>query len=352
MEVREVDMSKATLVDVTKSEYEQLVLSLLEQVGVSKEHAKITAYSLADADRSGVYTHGIFRLPHYIKQIKKGHIHVAPHFSWDVEGPLIHKLDADHALGSVAGHYAMRKAIQLAEEKGTGLVSVRRSNHFGTAAFYAELASARGLLAFVASTSSKAIAPTGSVTPLLGNNPWSVSFPTFAGPPITLDMANSVVARGKMRIAAAQGEKIPFGWALDSEGNPTENPLEALKGIILPVGDHKGYGIALLLEILAGILTGAAFGENKTDLDDEGKRDVGHLMFAMPIESWLPIREYKKRIGELIQAIKEAERIEGVEEVWLPGEIEARNKQRQGSEVVRLPVTNWNRVCEFAARSV
>ncbi|MCP8615918.1 Ldh family oxidoreductase [Salirhabdus salicampi] len=337
-------MSDVKLLDIPMEKYEDAIVTLLTKCDVPYTDAKIAVKSFADADQTGVYTHGIFRLPHYLNQLKNQDINPKPTFTWLGEGRLIYKMDADHALGSVAAHYAMEKAISLAKEKGTGVVTVRKSNHFGTAAFYSELASKQGMISIVLSTSSKSIAPTGSKTPLLGNNPWSVSLPTFDGPPITLDMANSVVARGKIRVAASKGEKIPYGWALDSNGKPTNDPVEAIKGIVLPVGEHKGYGISLLIEIIAGILAGAAFGENKVDLDEDGKRDVGHLMFAMPIEHWLPIEQYKHHLDELIKSIKNAEKIDGIDEIYLPGEIEALKREEQSNQFVRIPQRTWEMI--------
>jgi LDH2 family malate/lactate/ureidoglycolate dehydrogenase len=339
-------MNELELIDVLESNYDECIIELLTNEGCSLEHARMTAEALKDADLTGVHTHGIFRLRHYVEQIRNGDINIKPNFQWN-SNDIVHKLDADHALGSVAAHIAITKTVQIAKTNGVALMTVNRSNHFGTAAYYSNLASKEGMVGFVASTSSKTIAPTGSKTPLLGNNPWSVSLPTFDGPPITIDMANSVVARGKIRLANLRGEKIPLGWALDSYGNPTEDPQEALKGIVLPMGDHKGYGISLIIEILAGIMAGADFGEDKVNLDEAGKRNVGHVMFAVSIEKWLSLEEYKMKINQLMDSIKSAEKVNESSQIWLPGEIEAAKKQNQRPNMIRLPRKNWETIKKY-----
>lgn len=318
-------MTEQSVTISTKS-YMQLGQSVLHKVGVPEEHAHIQMESLLDADQKGVSTHGIFRLPRYVHQLAKGYIHAQPNMKFVKEGPIVKVLDVDHSLGAVASYLAMKEAIKLSSAKGVGIVAVRKSNHFGTAAFYSELASSEGQIGIVFTNTSPLIAPTGTKKPIVGNNPWSISVPSRLGHPITLDIANSVVARGKIRIAAQKGESIPLGWALDRDGNPTTDPLEAIKGIILPIGEHKGYGISLMIEILAGVLTGADFAESMVGVDEDKKRNVGHLFMALNIEQFMPLEEFLSRVDELIQAVKRAPRIKEEQEAFLPGEIEWRKK--------------------------
>lgn len=319
-------MSELSVTISTKS-YLQVGQTILQKVGVPEEHARIQMESLLDADQKGVSTHGIFRLPRYVHQVNQGYIHAQPNIKFVKNGPIVKVLDADHSLGAVASYLAMKEAMKLSADKGVGVVAVRRSNHFGTAAFYSELASQNQQIGLVFTNTSPLIAPTGTKKPIVGNNPWSISAPSSLGHPITLDIANSIVARGKMRIAAQKGEPIPLGWALDRDGNPTTDPVEAIKGIILPIGEHKGYGISFMIEILAGILTGADFAESMVGVDEDSKRNVGHLFMALNIEHFMPLERFISRVDELVQAVKRAPRIEEEQEAFLPGEIEWRKKK-------------------------
>lgn len=314
-------------ITITEEIYLKLGTDLLKKVGVPEEHARIQMGALLDADQKGVTTHGIFRLPRYVEQVHKGFVHSKPEIQFVKEGPIVKVLDADHGLGAVVSNLAMEEALNISSKKGVGVVAVRRSNHFGTAGYFAEMAAMRNQIGIVFTNTSPLIAPTGSKKPIVGNNPWSISAPSSLEHPITLDMANSIAARGKMRIAAQKGEQIPFGWALDREGQPTTDPLEAIKGIILPIGGHKGYGISLMIEILAGVLTGSDFGENMVNADDNQKRNVGHLFIALNIEHFMDMDEFKSRMDELIGAVKNAPRINEEQEVFLPGEIEWQKKE-------------------------
>lgn len=319
-------MSENT-VTITEERYMKIGQAMLEKVGVSKEHANIQMESLLDADQKEIYTHGLFRLPRYVQQLEQGYIHAQPEMAFVHEGPVVKVLDADYSLGAVAGHMAMNEAIKISSAKGVGVVAVRKSNHFGTAAFFAEMASKQQQIGLVFTNTSPQIAPTGTKKPIIGNNPWSISVPSSLGHPITLDMANSIVARGKMRIAAQKGEQIPLGWALDREGRPTTDPLEAIKGIVLPIGGYKGYGISLMIEILAGVLTGSDYAEKMVDLDVNQKRNVGHLFISLNIEQFMHFKQFVSRVDELVQFIKNAPRIKEEEEAFLPGEIEWKKKK-------------------------
>lgn len=229
--------------------------SLLNQFQVPEDHAEILMETLLDADQKGVHTHGFYRLPTYIEQINRGNINPNPNITMENRNTLISVMNGGGGLGSVISSIAMKEAIQTSRNHGVGVVSVSGSNHFGTAAYYTEMAANQDQIGIAMTNASPAIAPTGGKKGVLGNNPWSISVNSSLGHPITLDMANSI-ARGKIRLKALAGESIPHGWALDKDGQPTIDPNEALEGLLLPIGDHKGYGITLMIEILAGVLSG------------------------------------------------------------------------------------------------
>lgn len=328
---------------VKKEDYISFGKQIIMKKGIPEEHAGILIQTLLDADEKGVITHGFYRLKTYLQQIERGNINVTPNIKKIKEGKNIKVIDGDNGLGSVVSYYAMQEAIQISKERGIGVVGVRNSNHFGAAAYFAELASRKNQIGIIMTNASPAIAPTGSSKPILGNNPWSISVPTNVGqPPITLDIANSVVARGKIRIKALSGESIPLGWALNSKGKPTTNAEEALKGIILPIGDYKGYGITLMIDILSGVLTGAAFGNKVPGVEEDGRRNNGHLFISMDVEAFMELDEFTNRVNELVEIIKSAPKINEAAQILLPGEIEWGKKLEQQGENVKIPERIFN----------
>ena len=311
--------------------------SILMNMDIPSEHADILMLSLLDADQKGIYTHGFYRMQSYTTQIDRGNINPKPDIKKIKNGTNIIVMDADNGLGSVAGWYAMQEAIKMSGKRGIGVVGVRKSNHFGAAAYYSEMASKENHIGIAMTNASPAIAPTGSKKALLGNNPWSISVPTRLGHPITLDIANSVAARGKIRLKALKGEEIPLGWAMDNKGEPTINAREALEGVILPIGNYKGYGITLMIDILAGVLMGANFGDGVPLLDDDAIRNNGHLFISMNPDAFMDITDFMDRIDTLAQIIRSAPRIDEDVEILLPGEKEWKTKLSQESEKVKVP---------------
>ncbi|MGG0719245.1 Ldh family oxidoreductase [Robertmurraya massiliosenegalensis] len=330
-------MSKTQTYKVSEQDYVTIGKKMLMEVGVTEEDADIQIGSLLESDRKGIYTHGLFRLNRYVEQLKHHYIKPNPDIRKVNESETVDVFDGDHGLGAVVGYKAMREAIKKCKNNGVGIIGVHKSNHFGVAAHYAEMASKERQIGIVLTNASPAIAPTGSLKPLLGNNPWSISVPTHLGYPITLDMANSVASKGKIRVAKDRGEAIPLGWALDEKGTPTTDPIEALKGIILPVGDYKGYGITLMVEILAAVLTGSHFSEQMVDHDANDKRNVGHLFIAIDIEKFMRYEYFEGRLKELIESIKSSPRIQADREILLPGEREWQSKLNQEDGYVHLP---------------
>ncbi len=276
--------------------------------------------SMVQSNLRGVDTHGVVRLVTYYNRFKT--------ISWKspelIQDNMATALfEGNNAPGQVCGRKAMDLAIEKADQYGVGIVGVKNSNHFGTAAYYSMLAAEKGMVGITFSNASPRLAPWGGKEPVLGNNPWSFSFPTQKGFPVTLDMSNSVVAAGKIRQAAAKGEKIPLGWATDKEGNMTQNAEEALKGLLLPIGGHKGYGITLIVDLLSGILTGSGFGPQIKGIDNtDYAQNIGHLFGAIKISNFMPMEMYYERIGHFADLIKNSEKAPGTKELYLPGEIE------------------------------
>ena len=250
--------AKVPLVQVER--IRQVAMEVLCKVGVPTDDANIVAESIVYANVRGKHTHGIGRLPIYVRKIMNGLMDERTTIETVSDNKTVSILDANHGFGQVAGIRGMSICIDKASKYGVGIVGIRNSNNFGTAGFLAEMAIEKSMIGIVLGNSSPAVAPYGGETPIFGTNPLCFAFPSRSGfPPIVLDMATTVVSRGRIRLAAKKGEKIPFGWAVNVYGEPTDCPFEALKGSLVPIGGYKGFGLSLAVDVLAGLVTGSAF---------------------------------------------------------------------------------------------
>lgn len=308
------------------NQIEEFCIKLLEKVGVPKEHAKMTINNLVSADLRGIASHGVARLPVYLKRIQLGLVNPNPNLKVVKSSTTSLLIDGDNGLGQVVGEKAMEAAVKLAWEQGLSMVGVKNTNHIGIGAYYALKAVEEDMIGFCVTNASAHMAPWGGIKPLLGTNPIAIAVPAGIYPPVVLDMATSIVARGKILLAAKKDEKIPLGWALDKEGNSTQDPQEALHGSILPLGGPKGYGLSLMVDILAGVLTGALYGGNIPSMTENFTKPLneGIFLIAFKIANFMPVKVFKQRMDDLIREIKESPKAPGVEEIFLPGEIEYR----------------------------
>lgn len=301
-------------------------------VGLSIENAKVFAESLVAADLRGIKSHGIVRLPIYVKRVEKGVMEPGATGNFLKDEGATALLDAENGFGQIAGNRAMRRAIDKARQYGIGLVAVRNSNHFGIASFYSMMAAKENMIGFALTNASPAMNPYGTISPLLGTNPIALAVPAEKEKSIVLDMSTSMVARGKIRFAALTGNEIPLGWATDSKGNPTTDSNEALKGSLEPIGGVKGAGLSLMVDIFCGILSNSCLtGEVKTIVDTSGAARTGHLLGAVNISHYLEPAVFKQTIDAVIKRIKALPSKE--KEVFLPGEIEfnlAAEREKEG----------------------
>ena len=312
--------------------------AVLRAFDVPADHAGIVSRSLIDADLVGVSTHGIARLPSYIERLKLNLVKARPVLSAEPGMPWSVTIDADNAMGAIAGDFAVRQVRAMVDKLGIGLATVRGSNHFGTAGYHARAIAADDCIALCLSPASKSLAPFGSREPLLGTNPWSVSVPAGRHPHWTMDMATSVAARGHIRIAVKEGRPIPEGWALDADGHPTTDAAKALAGVMLPIAGPKGSAIAMMIDILGGVLSGSAFGGAIRDMntDFEAPQDVGHFFMAFKIAGFMAPELFAARMEELIARLKALKPAAGFEEVMYPGEPEARMAKKRRAEGIPL----------------
>ena len=240
-------------------------------------------------------------------------------------------LDGGNGIGQFAGWKAMEMSVRKAREFGIGLTLVRHTNNLGFLAFYTMQAASQGFVGLTMGNANAAISPWGGAEAFFGTNPISIAVPG-SREPVALDMSSSLVARGKIRRAQRLGEKIPLGWALDESGAPTDDPGAALKGTLLPIGGPKGYGLAFMVDVLAGMLSGAAFGrEIKSFHQLTGPTEVGALTLAIDVERFMPLAQFGGLMNGYADSIRGSRKAKGTSRIYLPGEIEA-EKERASAE--------------------
>lgn len=307
------------MADIALTALERFAGEALRSQGVPAQDADLVVASIRFAHSHGKGTHGIGRLPIYVNRIRQGLMQAVTPLTELSAAPAMALLDAEDGFGQVAATRGMDRAVAMARDCGVGIVGIRHSHNFGTGAFIAARAAEQGMAGQVFSNAAPAIAPTGGRKAVFGTNPMAWAFPAPGDhPPIILDMATSQAARGKIRLAATNGETIPPGWALDPEGAPTEDPVAALAGSMLPVGGAKGYGLSLVVDVMAGLMTRSASGGRAKNLDSpDGPSRCGHMLLAIDINRFLPPENYAANMEALIAATKAAGPEGGV---FLPGE--------------------------------
>lgn len=300
--------------------------SVLERLDMSRESARIAVDAMVAADRSGISSHGIAKLPSYIDRVDAGVMEVDPMMPVESDRPASARLDAANGFGQVAGTKAMRLAIVKAEDAGAGVVSVANSNHFGVAGHYARLAAEKGLIGIAMTNASPALPPYNATQKLLGTNPIAFGIPAGDLPDVVLDMSSTVVARGRIRREIDSGATtIPEGWANDDKGRPITDPHAALAGSLAPVGGVKGAGLSLVIEMLTGLLSGSAGTGEVANLYDSSKpARTSHLMIAIDPDAFLGRNYFIESIQETVAAIQAMDAADGGD-VLYPGLIEERH---------------------------
>ncbi len=311
---------------------------VLERLGVPAPHAREVTGCLVKADLRGIDSHGIVRLPVYAQRVRAGVVNPAPNVRLEVRGTASAIVDGDNGLGPVVAAAAMDAAIDLARDHGTGFVGVRGSNHFGPAAYYVERALDAGCIGLAISNAPPHMAPFGGRARFLGTNPVAIGIPAGQEPPLIFDASTSVVARGKIIMAAHTGQAIPEGWAIDPEGYPTTDAERALAGAVLPFGGPKGSAISFVIDILCGVLTGAAFASHLNTLEDlRSVQNLGHVFAAVRIDVFLPAQTFRDRMDAISRLLKASPPAPGVERVLLPGEIELMHEATAREQGIAIP---------------
>lgn len=305
------------------SELEAFVARALTAVGLPRTDAEQVARLMILADLRGSDGHGIFRLSQYIRRIRAGGMNVRPQIRVTQETEATALVDGDNGMGHLVMQFAANIAVKKAERAGIGWVGVRQSNHAGPAALYAMMPLARHMIGiYIAVGSANHMPPWGGVELLLSTNPIAFAIPALEEPPIVLDMATSVTAYGKVKTKALMGEPMPEGWMIDRLGRSLTDPQRAEEGFLLPIGTYKGYGLALVFGLLAGTLNGAAFGRDVIDFnkDDKTPTNTGQVIIAVDVARFSPLETFKRDVDKVIQAMRNSEKMPGVEKIQLPGE--------------------------------
>ena len=307
-------------------------------LGMLREDAEVAADSLVRANLEGTDSHGISRLAIYARRIREGRISARPRIGVERSGSVL-RVDGGNSLGQVASYQALKAAIPVARETGIVGVAVRNSNHFGTAAYYCQMACREGMALIATTNSPPGIVPWGGKKAYFGTNPIAFGFPTRREAPVIVDMSSSVVARGRIILAAKQGMAIPEGWAIDEEGVETTNAEAALNGALLPLGGAKGYALALAVEIMSGILSSSAFGPHVNNLykEDDPPANVGHSFILLDVARWMSLDDYYARMEQFLKEVKTVPRAREVEEIFYPGERRYLTYLERVKEGVALP---------------
>ena len=308
---------------VRVDQLQTFIFNVLHAEGLPATDAKTVATLMAEADLQGSDGHGVIRLPMYVKRIRAGGMNKTPVIRVVQERAAMAVLDGDNGMGHLVVSRAVELAIEKAAEAGVAWVSVRNSNHAGPASLYSRKTLDHDMLGlYFAVGNANHLPPWGGMDMLLSTNPISAAIPAGEEPPIVLDMATTVAAYGKVKAKAKRGEQMPPGWMIDRQGQPLLDPTRASEGFLLPIGEHKGYGLALMVGLLAGTLGGAAMGREVVDFNQDHVTvtNTGQAILVIDLKAFGDPAVFKQAVDRLVQDIRSSERLPGVERIWLPGE--------------------------------
>ncbi len=321
------------MVEAVRYRFEDLknyVVRFFGALDVPKIDARIAADVLVSADLRGVHSHGVIRLhSYYGDRLRKHQIDPASPIKVLKESPATLALDGANGLGQVVAYRAMSRCIKLADQAGLAVTTVRNSNHFGIAGYYAMMALPEDMIGISLTNSGPLVAPTFGIRPAVGTNPIAVAIPAGDERPYVLDMATSIVPLGRVAYRQKAGQAIPKGWGIDRDGILTTNPADVINGgALLPLGGpaelrgYKGYGLSLLVDLLSGVLAGAAFGKDVGRPSDKVGANIGHFFAAIKIENFRPVNYFKADMDEYIRSLKNTPKLPGQSRIYIHGEKE------------------------------
>lgn len=314
--------------------------SVLRAEGVPAPDAHLLADTLVTAELWGHASHGLLRLPWYVARLRSGATRRVTQLQTVRDTGALVVLDGHHGIGQVITDQAITLGIDRARNHGVSAIGIRNSGHFGTAAYFTRRSAEAGCIALLCTNASPAMAPWGGREKSIGTNPWSIAAPAGRHGVVVMDMANTAVARGKVYLAAERNTEIPEGWAADAEGNPTTNPRAAIEGLILPMAGPKGYVMSFMFDVLAGVLTGSAYGDAVAGpYQPDETSGAGHLLLTIDVAAMADPEEYAARIEALVDATRAAPKASWANEILVPGELEERNAVRNADGITLAPST-------------
>ncbi len=320
---------------VPATELERVVGTLVRRCGMSDEDAAVMAGHLVQADLRGVHSHGVLRVPEYVKKLTVQGVDPRGRPEVVHEDGVCLVVDGRNSMGQIGARFAMQQAIERARQTGMAAVAVRGSNHCGAMATYAMMALPHDMIGLATTNALPTMAPWGGAERVLGINPLGVAVPAWEERPIVYDAAFSATAHGKVRVYQQKGLSLPDGWALDKDGHPTVHPAEA--HLLLPIGDFKGTALAMVMGILSSMLSGAAYGTELGSIEDgpHAGKD-GHFLAAIRISAFEDVARFKQRVDTAIRQLHDCRRAPGVERIYAPGELEFLTEERYLSEGIPL----------------
>jgi len=344
------DWEAGTRVEV--GELRALVSAVFRACDMGTEDADLLADSLVAADLGGVHSHGVLRVPEYVKKLTGEGVDPRgrPRVVRELGGCLV--VDGGNSMGQIGAHFAMEGAIERATQTGIAAAAIRGSNHCGAVAYFAELALPHDMIGVATTNALPTMAPEGGAERILGINPLSVAIPAGEEPPIVYDAAFSGSAHGKIRVHLQKGLELPAGWALDQQGQPTTDPAAAIDGLLVPIGGFKGASLAMIMGILSSMLSGASYGTELGDMEAGPRPGAdGHFVAAISVAAFEDVDRFKERVDGSIRQVHECGRAPDVEALYVPGEKEHRRREQYSRDGVPLNRVTLGDMAE-AARSM
>ena len=335
---------------IDATQLQTLVQTIFEKCGMTAPDAALLADSLVFADLSGVHSHGVLRVPEYVKKLTVGGVNPQgrPFIARDSGACLV--VDGGNSMGQIGAHFAMQKVIERAGTTGIAAAAIRGSNHCGALAYFARMALDQEMIGMATTNALPTMAPWGGAERILGINPVAFAIPAGAELPIVYDAAFSGSAHGKIRVYQQKGLTLPEGWALDREGRPTTDPAVALDGLLAPIGGFKGAGLALIMGILSSMLSGAAYGTELGSLEAGPKPgEDGHFVAAIRVGAFEAVDRFKARVDQAVQQIHNVKLAPGFARTYAPGEVEWSNRtlyQQQGIPLNAVTLADLRRTAE------
>lgn len=330
-------------------ELRRFVKEVLTGEGVPREDADTASDVLVTANLSGIDSHGVVRLSHYLRRLRNGTVNKQPRLRWEQKAPGLGVVDGDHGLGHVVTARACRWAMQLCEEAGTASVVVRNSSHFGMAGYYVNLLAAEGYAGMAMTHTDRFLIPFGGKKPFLGTNPVAIGFPT-GGIPLILDMSTTSIPYGKVVLAKKERRAVPEDWGFDEQGEPTTDPGK-IAGLH-PIAGPKGSGLAMIIDLFCGVLSGMPFGPhiNRMYVDMDTPRKLGHFITVWDVGRVMERDRFTERINRMIEELHDIPPASGFDRVYYPGEIEGLNREKRSAEGIPVEVGLYRELVELGKR--